>query len=194
MEAVTMEATAAQLAPRTQPLDHTMIGRLFEQHGDQVYRFCVRVLGCEHDAADAVQNTFLNLARRQSLVSGDEESQRFYLFATARNACFDLRRRRRGDTSLDALRDAGVPFEDTSHACDVQPEQQAIDRDARARLYTALAGLPERQRTAWVLRELADLTYDEIAERLDMNVNAVAQLLHRARRALQSSLLASGSL
>jgi RNA polymerase sigma-70 factor (ECF subfamily) len=190
-----MEASAAQLTPpRTQPLDRSTIGRLFEQHGEQVYRFCVRVLGCEQDAADAVQNTFLNLARRQSMASGDEESLRFYLFATARNACFDLGRRRRGNVSLDALRDAGAPVEGASQAFDVQPEQHAIDRDARARVYTALAGLPERQRTAWVLRELADLSYDEIADRLDMNANAVAQLLHRARRALQSSLLAAGSL
>jgi DNA-directed RNA polymerase specialized sigma24 family protein len=39
-----------------------------------------------------------------------------------------------------------------------------------------------------VLRELGGLTYDELAEQLGMNANAVAQLLHRARRALQVAL------
>jgi RNA polymerase sigma-70 factor, ECF subfamily len=195
MEAVLMEASVVQLTPhRSQPLDQTTVGRLFEQHGDAVYRFCVRVLGCEHDAADAMQNTFVNLARRRALPSGDEDSLRFYLFATARNACFDLRRRDRGEASLDALRDAGAYVEGESHGPDALPEQRVIDDAARARVYAALADLPDRQRTAWVLREVADLSYDEIAERLDMNANAVAQLLHRARRGLQSSLAAAGPL
>jgi len=186
-----MDASAVQLIPpRAKPLDQGTIARLFELHGDRIYRFCVRVLGCEQDAADALQDTFVNLARRRSVVTGDEASLRFYVFATARNACFDLRRRRRGDASLDALRDAGACVEGDSQAWNAQPEQQVFDRDTRARVYAALADLPERQRTAWVLREVADLSYDEIADRLDMNANAVAQLLHRARRTLQCSLRA----
>jgi RNA polymerase sigma-70 factor, ECF subfamily len=195
MEAVLMEASVVQLTPhRSQPLDQTTVGRLFEQHGDAVYRFCVRVLGCEHDAADAMQNTFVNLARRRSLVGDEEESLRFYLFTTARNACFDLRRRNRGDASLDALRDAGAYVEGEAQGLAAQPEQHVIDEAVRGRVYAALAELPARQRTAWVLREVADLSYEEIADRLQMNANAVAQLLHRARRALQSSLAAAGAL
>ena len=186
-----MEATLRHhRARRSRALDGTSIGHLFEQHGDQVYRFCLRVLGCPQDAADALQNTFVNLARRQAVITGDDVAARAYVFAAARNACFDLRRRARDEDSLDALRDAGTDVERDPSPAGPLPEQHAIDREAQARLVAALRALPERQRTAWVLRELGDLTYDEIAVRLGMKPNAVAQLLHRARHALQRALAA----
>ena len=60
-----------------------------------------------------------------------------------------------------------------------------MDAATRDAVFGALATVPERQRTAWVLRELGELTHAEVGDRLGMNANAVAQLLHRARRALQ---------
>jgi DNA-directed RNA polymerase specialized sigma24 family protein len=44
--------------------------------------------------------------------------------------------------------------------------------------------VPDRQRAAWLPREDAGLSYDEIGDRLALHPNAVAQLLHRARRSL----------
>ena len=184
-----MEATLRDhSAGRT--LDGAAISRMFEAHGDQVYRFCLRLLGCPHDAADALQDTFLNLARRQAVVPGDAVAARAYVFAAARNACFDLRRRVRDEESLDALVAGGADVERGG----ALPEQRAIDREAHARVVAALGALSDQQRTAWVLRELADLTYDEIAIRLGMKPNAVAQLLHRARGALRRALAAGGAL
>jgi RNA polymerase sigma-70 factor (ECF subfamily) len=190
-----MEATLTHHGRRrARPLDGAAIGHLFDQYGDQAYRFCLRVLGCPQDAADALQNTFMNLSRRQAVLPGDELAVRAYVFATARNACFDLRRRARDEDSLDALRDAGadVGWEQTAVAA--LPEQHAIDREARARVVAALGELSDLQRTAWVLREFGDLTYDEIGLRLGMKPNAVAQLLHRARHALQRALSSGGAL
>jgi RNA polymerase sigma-70 factor (ECF subfamily) len=51
--------------------------------------------------------------------------------------------------------------------------------------------VPERQRTAWVLREVGELSHEELSDRLGLNVNAVAQLLHRARRTLQGAVPAA---
>lgn len=171
-----------------QPLDHDALARLFEAHGDRVYAYCVRMLGNEHDAADALQDTFLNLARRGVDTAGDESRLRFYVFAAARNACFDLQRRRRDEASLDALREAGVPVERGTQA---GPEQAALDGVTRDAVLGALARVPERQRKAWLLRELGELSYEEVGDRLGVNANAVAQLLHRTRRALQASIPAA---
>jgi RNA polymerase sigma-70 factor (ECF subfamily) len=193
MEAGNMEATLRD-HDAGRSLDGASISRMFEAHGDQVYRFCLRVLGCPHDAADALQDTFVNLARRQAVVTGDEVAARAYVFAAARNACFDLRRRARDEESLDSLLDGGADVERASSVAGVLPEQRAVDREAHARVVTALGALSDQQRTAWVLRELADLTYDEIAIRLGMKPNAVAQLLHRARGALRRALAPGGAL
>jgi len=188
-----MEATLRDHSAR-RALDGASISHLFEVHGDQVYRFCLRVLGCPHDAADALQDTFMNLARRRAVVTGDDAAARAYVFATARNACFDLRRRARDDESLDALLDGGADVERAPTVAGVLAEQRAIDREAHARVVAALDALSEHQRTAWVLREVAELSYDEIAIRLGMKPNAVAQLLHRARGALRRALAAGGAL
>ena len=171
-----------------QPLDHDALARLFAAHGDRVYAYCVRMLGNEHDAADALQDTFLNLARRGVDTAGDESRLRFYVFAAARNACFDLQRRRRDEASLDALREAGVNVERETAA---GPEQAALDGVTRDAVFGALSRVPERQRKAWLLREIGELSYDEVGDRLGMNANSVAQLLHRTRRALQAAIPAA---
>lgn len=173
------------------PLDHDVLARLFALHGDRVYGYCVRMLGCEHDAADALQDTFANLARRGVDAERDDDALRYYVFAAARNACFDLQRRRRGDASLEALREAGADVDRAPLEPRSEPEQAALDGVTRDAVYGALARVPERQRTAFVLRELGGLTYDEVGERLGMNANSVAQLLHRARRALQIAVPAA---
>jgi RNA polymerase sigma-70 factor (ECF subfamily) len=167
---------------RTVPLDPAELARLFDQYGDSLYRYCVRLLACPDDAADAVQDAFANLARRRAALPSDPVGRRVYLFAAVRNACLDLRRRRRVHIGLDALQDDGIEIActDASRA----PESATLDRFARAQLAEALARVPERQRTAWVLREEAGLSYDEIGDRLALHPNAVAQLLHRARRSL----------
>jgi RNA polymerase sigma-70 factor, ECF subfamily len=167
----------------TMGLDTAALGRLFDRYGERVYGYCVRLLGCEHDAADAVQDAFVNLARRRSSAGDDPDAQRAYVFAAARNACFDLRRRRREAASLEVLLEAGAD----PAAPDAPPEQRLLAAETRDDVRRALAAIPARQRSAWVMRELGELSYEEIGERLGMNENAVAQLLHRARRSLAAA-------
>ncbi len=173
-----------------QPLDAAALARLYERHGERVFAYCVRMLDCEHDAADALQDTFANLARRGVDPRCDDERLRFYVFVAARNACVDLQRRRRGDASLDALQEAGVSVERAPVERHSQPEQAALDRATRESVYGALATVPERQRTAWVLREVGELSHEEVAGHLGMNANSVAQLLHRTRRTLRTAIAA----
>lgn len=174
-----------------QPLDHDALARLFAAHGDRLYAYCVRMLGCEQDAADALQDTFVNLARRGVDAAGDDDRLRFYAFGAARNACFDLQRRRRDEASLDALREAGEEVERQPHADRSHPEQAVLDSVTRDAVFGALATVPERQRTAWVLREVGELSYDEVGERMGLHPNAVGQLLHRTRRALRKRVPAA---
>jgi RNA polymerase sigma-70 factor, ECF subfamily len=169
-------------ATRARPIDRTELATLFERHGERLYRYCLRLLSCPDDAADAVQDVFANLARRRTALPDDEEGRRTYLFAVARNACFDLHRRRRPCVDLASLLERGVEIASEETADD--PEAAAVAGSTRELLGRALQRMPERQSAAWVLREHAGLSYDEIGRRLALNPNAVAQLLHRARRTL----------
>jgi RNA polymerase sigma-70 factor (ECF subfamily) len=168
--------------PHARSLDRAELATMFERYGERLYRYCLRLLGCPDDAADAMQDAFANLARRRTALPGDETAQRVYMFTVARNACFDLRRRRRGHVDLDSLLRSGVEL-----ACDDpagDPVLASAARSSREQIGAALERVPRRQRTAWLLRERSGLSCDEIGERLAIQPNAVAQLLHRARRSL----------
>lgn len=57
-----------------------------------------------------------------------------------------------------------------------------LEHDLLAALQTTLTSLPWRQRAVWVLREIEELSYDELAEALSMSPDAVRGQLYRARR------------
>ncbi|EHN09315.1 sigma-70 region 2 [Patulibacter medicamentivorans] len=147
------------------------------------------MLGCPAAAEDATQETFLNLLRRAPAVRDDPDAVRTYVFATARNACCDLLRRRRAVVSLDALAEAGDRAGDpVSLDPRHDPERRALSAELRGDLVAALARIPPRQAEVMVLRVAGDLSYTQIANRVDTNANNVAQILHRARRNLVTVL------
>jgi DNA-directed RNA polymerase specialized sigma24 family protein len=59
------------------------------------YNLCLRILGSEHEAADATQDAFVNVLRRLPKLEGRELAFGSYLFTSARHACYDLIERRR---------------------------------------------------------------------------------------------------
>lgn len=146
-----------------------------------VYRLTVDDLtsfayGMLHDrsaAEDAVQQTFLELARAASSLRGDGRTLRAWLFRSLRYNCLDelRRRRRRPETPTDVLPDDPV-----------DPPEVDVD------LEEALAMLTERQRTMVLLKHVAGLSGEEIAQVLDSNRVAVYAALGRAERRLRSLL------
>jgi RNA polymerase sigma-70 factor (ECF subfamily) len=139
----------------------------------------LRVTGNEYDAEDALQEAltaaWLNLA-------GFRSDARFgtWAYRIASNAAIAVVRRRR-DTPTD-LADLADQF-DQPVAHDFA--DQLADRD---RVTAALAGLGEQFREAIVLREYADLSYEEIAAHQGVPVQTVKSRLNRARAAVLAEL------
>jgi RNA polymerase sigma factor (sigma-70 family) len=105
------------------------------------------------------------------------------------NALRDRRRlRRRVACSGDLPESAARTFE--RHTCCPRgtAEQCLIRHEHRARVYTALTRLPERQRAAVVLQQFQQLGYREIGRRLNVAPTAVRGVLRRARRHLRRRL------
>jgi RNA polymerase sigma-70 factor (ECF subfamily) len=146
--------------------------RLYRRHRADVYRALLRELGNREDAEDVTQTTFLD-AYRALTRGGRPERPRAWLLTIAENA-----RRRR----YRALRRG--PQESS-----LEREPTAADAEVTVReLRDALERLPPNQRATLVLREVAGLSYAEIASRLELTVAAVQMLLFRARRALRAEL------
>lgn len=150
--------------------DPELVTALYKQHFDPVRRRAQAITRCPHAAQDAAQDALLaTFAHLDRLDPADVGA--YATTAARRNAL-------RGRVLLSAPRDA----EQEDHAGAVV---------LRAHVLDALSALPERQRQAVFLKTYADRPNDEIGAALGLTANAAGQLLHRARRALQSSLEAS---
>jgi RNA polymerase sigma factor (sigma-70 family) len=152
---------------------------LFNEHHRRIYRYCLRQLGSPEEAEDAVQATYLNACR--SLMDGFEpEAAQAWLFKVAHNVCLTRRR--------SSYRRARVERpEDLQAVQDVVAAPEAPG-DELFGLDEALAGLPEQQREAILLREWQGLSYREVAAKLGLTQAAVETLIFRARRSLASAL------
>jgi RNA polymerase sigma factor (sigma-70 family) len=152
---------------------------LFHEHHRRIYFYCLRQLGSPEEAEDAVQVTYLNACR--SLKDGFEpDAAQAWLFKVAHNVCLTRQRSSYRRARLERP-------EDLQAVQDVVAAPEAPG-DELFGLDEALAGLPEQQRQAILLREWQGLSYREVAAKLGLTQAAVETLIFRARRSLASAL------
>lgn len=149
---------------------------LLRQIETPVYRTAYYLLGNEHDALDVTQEALLRVFMKLHTY---EEKAPFHTWVQriVTNLCIDLYRRRHAYTALEAL-DGALP--DASHV-----EDEVERRDLAADVKAAITRLPLHQRTVVILRYLQDLSYQEIADVLNLPLNTVKSHLFRARQQLQ---------
>ena len=155
-------------------LAHRLIPRLVGYAG--------RLLSDRAEAEDVAQETMLRLWKIAPIWRRGEAKVSTWAYRVAGNLCTDrLRgRQRRRSTALDDVAEA---------ASDAAPVVTAlIEADRMVALDAALANLPERQRSAVILRHIEGLTNPEIAEILQIGVEAVESLTARGKRALTLAL------
>ncbi|MGH2744374.1 MAG: RNA polymerase sigma factor, partial [Thermoleophilaceae bacterium] len=177
-------ADDAVLAQRAAAGDGDAFATLYERHQRRVYNLCYRILGSRDDAADATQEAFLGILRRLPRFAGRELAFGSYVLTSARNACYDQIERRKRSQPTEEIPEPADPVTDPED----DPERNMLLEARTEEIRAANLTLPERQREVLALRELEDLSYDEIAELMDMNRNSVAQLISRARINLRDAL------
>jgi RNA polymerase sigma-70 factor (ECF subfamily) len=166
------------LARRAALGDRASFAEIFGRHTSALYRYAVRMLDGDHQAAeDAVQETMTRAWLNLDRFRGDA-GLRTWLFRLLANQCSDIRRRGRPIAVDEDL--LSVLALDTAP----EPAEAATVLELREALDLALLALPWRQRAVWLLREIEELTYAEIAEILGTSVTVVRGQLHRARATL----------
>jgi RNA polymerase sigma-70 factor (ECF subfamily) len=131
-----------------------------------------RIVGSRTEADDVVQEAFI-IAWRQLPTLRHPGSVRSWLMRIASRQALAHIKRRPTDAALPPL---GVPL-----PIDTQPENVAVRNAELRALSVALDKLPEDQRQCWLLREIAELSYTEIAEELHLSPATVRGKLARAR-------------
>lgn len=157
--------------------DRTAFDGIVQMHGPQMFRFATRMLGSEHDARDAVQDAFVSAWKDLDSFQGRAKLSTWLLRLTHRRAV-DLQRKRKP-----------TPVEEEQLSLTLPPKgddplQRVLEDELIRALQAALLLLPRQQRAVWLLREIEQLSYDEIAETLNLTTDSVRGLLHRSRSTL----------
>jgi RNA polymerase sigma-70 factor (ECF subfamily) len=174
-------------APQQPPAETTAPQALEELlgHSRTVFLLCFGLTRSRADAEDLAQETYLRVCRRPDRLPGGEAAKS-WLFRVARNVCLDHLRRRR----IEILFHRAKP-PDPQRAAD-GPHEDLVRHEQTAALSQALRRLPPRLRDVLVLREYGELSYEQIAQALEIEVGTVMSRLHRARRKLAEAVQASG--
>jgi len=144
----------------------TEIERLYDSHAQPLYAFLLNLTRDEADTRDVLQEIFMKLSRGAVSLEGVRD-ERAFLIRLAHNAAIDLIRRRgsRERTKEQFAVEAASPFAPSG-----EPDEQVF----RDELSAALAGLPPDQRAVVHLKLWEGLTFEAIAEALEISPNTAA--------------------
>lgn len=162
---------------RAQTGDRKAFSELVRRYQKPVFRYMLRMLGSHDDAMELTQEAFIKAW--QALPQWQPEAQfRTWLFRIANNTALDTLRRRK----LVEF----VPLEDSFDAPDTgpDPEHQAQVTQEVQQLEACLKKLVPEHRQILLLREVEEMSYEEIACVLSLNEGTVKSRLARARAAL----------
>lgn len=166
---------------------------LVRRHQDRIVRLCHRILGDADAALDAAQEAFVRAWRGLGSFAGEARFST-WLTRIAINQCRNELRRRRTvkhqqPLSLDAPAAGGeTTLRDGLAAADASPYEVARGHEVAAALAAALPELDDEAREVLLLRDAEQLSYEDIAEVLEVPVGTVRSRLHRARGDLHRRL------
>ena len=167
--------------------DHQAFRELVDRHQNAVIGTVAKMLGNASESEDIAQQVFLRIWRNAKRYRPDAKFTT-YLFTITRNLVFNESRRksRKKEVSSDEREENSNCLVEASP--DRQPDAELLQAELQQAVDAAIASLPETQRMAVVLRRYEQLSYEEIAETLELSVSAVKSLLFRARTTLRESL------
>lgn len=150
-------------------------------HWRRVFNIAYKFVGKHDEAEDLTQDVFLKLFK--SLGTFDRRANfQTWLISVSRNLCIDhYRSVRKERETIDRSVDAG---ELTPASSDIGPLRQLERNDRRTMLHAALQKLPLTLRTAVLLRDIRELSYQEIAQRLELPEGTVKSRINRGRTEL----------
>jgi RNA polymerase sigma-70 factor (ECF subfamily) len=163
-----------------QPSRESAAGDAFAQFHSQIYRFLLRRTGSHHDADELAQRVFADAAESLGKSATEPRCVLALLYTIAERRFIDEVRRR--TTAREGLRRLGVaPGPDYEYG-----------REVGTALRSAIAKLPDEQRTVVVMKVLQGRSFADISERLDVSVDACKMRLSRAVKQLRADLEGSG--
>ena len=183
------------LIRRLQAGDQDAFAKLLETYEKSVYNLCLRMTGNREDAADLTQEAFLKVWRGAAQYQF-ESSFSTWLYRLTSNVCIDfLRSKKRRQTvslTVEEEQDGAQELEIADSA--PLPEEQVLHSETKREIAAAMEELEEDFRLILTLRLVENLSYEQIADAMDLKVGTVKSRLARARIKLKNILAKNGNI
>lgn len=184
-------AEDARLAQALREGSEAAYERLVARFQQPVYNLVYRLMTDPADAYDVVQEVFLKVFRNIGTFRS-ESSLKTWMYRIAVNEVHNYRRwfsrHRRQEVVLEDGTEGGRNFNNTVPDRGRSPYDYALDGERRVMIEDALARINPMFRTAVVLRDIEDLSYEEIADILDVSLGTVKSRITRGREAMRRQL------
>jgi RNA polymerase sigma-70 factor, ECF subfamily len=193
--AARVQATDETLMMRYQRGDVAAFSALVDRHQTPIYNFILRQVRSEGAAEDLAQEVFVRVVEK---AASFKHEARFttWAYTIARNLCIDHLRKAayRRHASLDQPEDGGETEGGTlnERVPDLHPrastERTAVSAEIQTKIVQAVEALPREQREVFLLREVANLSFQEISTITDAPENTVKSRMRYALERLQEAL------
>jgi RNA polymerase sigma-70 factor, ECF subfamily len=153
-------------------------GELVSRYQARLYNSAIRLVDYPEDAADVVQDAFLNAYQSLHTFKGDAEFFT-WLYRIAFNTAITLKRKKRTAISLDGGGpEGGIDPDDPSEY--IKPGAALERSEEETRLQDAMTRLSHEHREVLVLKDIEGMKYEDIAEILGVPIGTIRSRLHRA--------------
>ena len=169
--------------------DDMAFAQLVALHEKRIFALALRMTGNQEDAADVAQEAFLSAWRGLPNFRG-EAGFATWLYRLASNAAIDYLRKNKRQRAEASLNDEELGLNAPDPA--PTPQEQAEVQSLQEAVRWGMGELSQEHRQVLDLREYQELSYEEIAQQLGVDLGTVKSRLSRARSALRKILLRSG--
>lgn len=175
------------IVQRAQKGDAGAFEELVNRYQNNVYRLALRMCGNAHDAEEVAQEAFVAAWRGLPSFRGESKFSS-WLYQLTSNAAVDFLRREKRHRNT-------TPVEEQLElAAEGTPQQDAEASEVRENLQKALSALTPEHRQILLLRQMEQLSYEEIGQLLRLESGTVKSRLNRAKKQLRQILLQQGNI
>lgn len=175
-----------ELILRFQQGDELAYVELVNRYRNRLINFVFRFVGSFEEAEDIVQDTFVKLYQKKDYYRPISEFSTWIFTIASNLAKTELRKRKRRKVSyLSQIgiegKDFDIPVEDTT-------DEETVGEYTESQIQDAIQSLQLHFRTALILRDIEELSYEEISKILDVPLGTIKSRINRARLQLQEKL------
>ena len=164
--------------------DRAAFAEIVTRYQKQIFSLAYRLTNQVEDAQDLAQEAFLKIYQ---VLGKYDTSRPFFpwMYKVAANVCYTaLRKRPQDEVPLDKV----IEFAPTIPQAATQPEDYTETKEIQRAVQEALSGLPDKYKVPLVLRYLEDMTYQQIADVMDLPLTTIETRLFRGKSLLQKRL------